>query len=151
VSVVRSEAPGLGAVLRGWDVHVAAAGRLTPWDGSPPRADRSQNNLWCRTAPDADWALDVTLSDGDGEAWVYRRDPSVRVPWAEAVLRDPAGVPYLAPELQLLHKSARPRTKDDADAAVVVPLLDAGRARRLARLLPPAHPWQAILELRRRP
>jgi hypothetical protein len=51
------------------------------------------------------WCLDVTLAEGDSEAWVYRRDPRIRVPWPQAVLSTADGVPYLAPELQLLFKS----------------------------------------------
>ncbi len=37
------------------------------------------------------------------------------------------GVPYLAPELQMLFKSTAIRPKDDLDAAPVIPRLDPGR------------------------
>ena len=46
--------------------------------------------------------LDVTIGEGSDENWICRRDPSVVVPWDLAVLRSSEGVPYLAPELQLL-------------------------------------------------
>ena len=52
------------------------------------------------------------------------------------------GVPYLAPELQLLFKSTGRRPKDDFDAPQVIPELGPERRDRLARLLPVDHPWQ---------
>ena len=65
-------------------------------------------------------AGDSTLTVGAGHAeehWVYRRDPTVTRPWEEAVLHTPeTGIPYLAPDLQLLFKSKDHRPKDDEDA-----------------------------------
>lgn len=121
VGIVRRDAPELRGVLPGWDIHLAAAGRLHPWDGRPLSPDPAdhENNLWCRPSPVEPWAIDVTVSEGDATHWIYRRDPSRRVPWAEAVLRTADGVPYLAPELQLLFKSVDPRPKDLIDAAEV--------------------------------
>ncbi len=55
------------------------------------------------------------------------------------------GVPYLAPELQLLFKSKGLRLKDDLDAGEVVPELDARRRAQLSRLLATGHPWQRLL------
>ena len=131
-------------MLVGWDVQVAAAGRLSPWPGSTPRAEASQNNLWCRESADRPWCLDVTVGDGDEECWIYRRDPTVRVRWDEAVLRSEGGIPYLAPELQLLFKSKDVRPKDDIDAHEVIPELTGDRRRKLRDLLPDDHPWQAL-------
>jgi hypothetical protein len=90
--------------------------------------------------------LDTAIGDGTAEEWVYRRDPSIRRPWAEAVLTTPHDVPYLAPELQLLFKSEvrNLRPKDDLDAEEVVPRLSPARREALAGLLPADHPWQAI-------
>ena len=41
-----------------------------------------------------------------------------------AVLLSEQGIPYLAPEIQLLFKSKNNRTKDDGDATEVIPALD---------------------------
>ena len=35
--------------------------------------------------------MDVTIGEGDDEAWAYRRDPSFRLPWKDAVLRTAVG------------------------------------------------------------
>ena len=105
-------------------------------------ADRHENNLWCRPEPGGPWCLDVTVGEGTDDEGIYRRDHDVRAPWSEAVLVTPDGIPYLAPELQLLFKSTRPRPKDDVDARQVIPILEGDRRARLSRLLPQRHPWQ---------
>ena len=145
VSILRADAYALPEVLVGWDCEVAADGTLTPWSGSPLSAQASQNNVWCRRAPDQPWCVDVTISDGDDTCWIYRRDPTLRVLWEDAVLKNDLEIPYLAPELQLLFKSKNNRSKDDRDAAEVIPELSVERQQRLRLLLPNAHPWQVLL------
>jgi hypothetical protein len=82
---------------------------------------------------------------GQDEHWIYRRDPSVRVPWDVAVLRTAGGVPYLAPALQLLYKSTGRRPKDEVDAAEVIPALDARQRSLLSQLLDANDPWRRHL------
>ena len=81
--------------------------------------------------------LDVTIGEGSDDRWIYRRDPSVRVSWAMAVLRTDEGILYLAPELQLLYKSKDIRWKDDVDAAEVIPGLDARQRNLLLAIADP--------------
>lgn len=147
IGVLRQDAPGVHALLHGWDLHVAAAGQLSPWHGEPLDEHRQHNNVWGRTAPAEPWCLDLTIGTGTADEWIYRRDPSMRLPWHTAVLETDRGVPYLAPDLQLLFKSKQPRPKDDLDAATVIPHLDAVRRERLRRWLPDDHPWQWWLRL----
>ncbi|MCB0958406.1 MAG: hypothetical protein KDB04_02645 [Acidimicrobiales bacterium] len=144
VGIRRTDLGALPALLAGWDLHVAAAGRLSPWHGEPLEAARHQNNVWCRRASGAPWSLDVTVGDGSAQEWIYRRDPSVRVPWNRAVLETADGIAYLAPELQLLYKSSAPRSKDDVDATEVIPDLDPRQCSFLARRLAPDHPWHRL-------
>lgn len=151
ISVLRHDAGLLFETLPGWDIHLAAAGVLTPWDGSPLSADRSENNLWCRPSAEDSWSLDITISDGDQDQWIYRRDPTIRRDWPEAVLITKDGVPYLAPELQLLFKSKDVRPKDGVDAEVVIPSLTPRRRALLRSLLTTAHPWQEVIEERSGP
>ncbi|QSB15122.1 hypothetical protein JQS43_01720 [Natronosporangium hydrolyticum] len=145
VGVVRTDLPQLYDFLTGWDVHIAAAGVLTPWRGEPLQLDQHQNNLWCRRAPDGPWILDITIGEGSDQHWIYRRDQSVQVPWETAVLTTTDGVPYLAPELQLLYKSKGLRAKDEADAAEVIPYLDGRQRDLLEGELAADHPWQRRL------
>jgi hypothetical protein len=60
------------------------------------------------------------------------------------VRRTDAGLPYLAPEIQLLYKSRNPRPRDESDFRLIAPRLD-GDARAwlndaLART-DPGHAW----------
>jgi len=111
VGILRDHALAIIEVLPGWDIEIASSGVLTPWRGSALLAHASQNNLWCRKGPEQPWCIDITIGEGDREFWVFRRDPTIRIPWPEAVLRsDPEGaVPR--PDLQLLFKSKDPRPK----------------------------------------
>ena len=145
IGIVRSDLKELHALLIHWDLHVAAAGQLTPWRGEPLEVARHQNNLWCRLTAHGPWVLDVTIGEGSNENWIYRRDPTVQVPWDMAVLRTAEGIPYLAPELQLIYKSKGLRSKDDTDATEVIPSLNARQRAMLSRLLGTDHPWQRRL------
>lgn len=144
VSVLRHDSAALREALGDWDIHVASAGTLSPWTGSTALAEGNQNNLWCRRSPDRPWCLDVTIGDGNEDVWIYRRDPALRVRWDDAVLRSEEGIPYLAPELQLLFKSKHVRPKDDLDAAEMIPELSEARRLRLGQLLPDDHRWQVL-------
>ena len=85
----------------------------------------------------------------------YRADlaviPTVVIggPLAQLTCRTPDGVPFLAPEVQLLYKATdAPRPKDEADLAAVLPRLGAERREWLAAALRqyrPRHPWLARL------
>ena len=45
VSLVRRDCPALRRLLAGWEIYIAAAGRLTPWRGEEPKEERHENNL----------------------------------------------------------------------------------------------------------
>ena len=115
------------------------------WPSDVLEAGLHQNNLWCRRSTDGPWQLDVTIGEGDEERWIYRRDPRIWLPWSQAVLRTASGVPYLAPELQLLFKAKNPRPRDDVDAQVVIPMLDEAQRDRLRSMLPSSHRWHSRL------
>jgi len=142
VGIQRSEVSLLAETLVGWDLHRASNGVLTLWGGEPvEQVVDAASNIWCRRTPEEPWALDVLIGEGSSTEWVFRRDYSVRRPWQEAVLATNDGMPYLAPEIQLLFKSKQVRAKDQMDAAHVIPQLDADRQRWLQDLLPPGHEW----------
>jgi len=145
VSFLRADAPAVLELLVGWDIQVAAAGVLSPWSGRPLDALMHENNLWARPSPDSPWALDMTISDGDNDRWIYRRNRAITRAWDQAVLREPVGkVPYLAPELQLLFKSVNVRAKDQVDADEVIPNLPPDRASLLFDALPNGHEWRQL-------
>lgn len=143
VGVCRQDLNALHRHLAGWDLHVAAAGVLSSWNGRPLSAERHENNIWARRTPSSPWALDITVGGGDDNRWWSRRDPTIRLPWADAVL-DAEGIPFLAPHVQLLMKSKTVRPKDQLDAEVVIPSLDLEQRSWLMQHLSRDHPWQAI-------
>jgi len=131
----------------GWDLHVAAGGRLRPW------RDREwlgagANSVWCRPAPSAPWRLQLMFADSDNDDWVFRRNPAIVRPLETIGLRTADGMPYLTPSLQLLFKAKAPRPKDIADFSAVLPELgDADRAwlASAPAATHPGHPWLARL------
>jgi hypothetical protein len=131
--------------LKDWEMYVAAAGRLLRWDGGPLRPGRSENNVWLRRSSDSPWAFDLNVGRGSEEQWIYRLDALVTRLWDTAVLRTRSGVPYLAPDLQLLFKSKDLRPKDHADAERVIPVLDKRERAFIAVHLVADHPWHRFL------
>lgn len=145
ISICGSDTGPLRSYLAEWDIYVAADGVLTPWDGQLLDPAKHQNNLWCRETTDGPWRFDVPVGDGDATEWIYRRDRKIRLPWNEAVISAPNGVPYLTPELALLFKSKNLRAKDTLDARETIPTLGLVHLRRLKLLQNADHHWQRLL------
>jgi hypothetical protein len=135
--------------FRGWDLHKTGGAKLTPW----PRGEflpPGINQIWCRRTPDAAWSLEIMLMEAGAQGWYHRRTPAVGGRIEALGLKTRAGIPYLAPEIQLLYKAGDARrSKDEADFNEVLPLLnDQQRAwlqRALALRFPSGHPWIARL------
>ena len=153
IGILRGDQPALFDALAGFEVHLARDGRLrelTPAERKTGMLGPDHHCLWCRPRGASDWALEVLLNDGgrgpDGQEWIFRREPAVRRPLREIVERSPTGLPYLAPEVQLLFKAKQPREKDEQDFALALPALsDARRAwlRGALAIAHPGHPWIA--------
>lgn len=147
VEILRRDQLEVRCHLEGWDLHSAARGVLRPWEPGE-LLGTGVNSVWCRRSPGEGWALQIMLADARDDAWVYRRTPAVTRPLGEVGLTTPDRTPYLAPEIQLLYKSASPRPKDKGDFELVLPRLCPARRRWLARALSradPEHPWLAQL------
>ncbi len=142
VGIVRMDADALRDHLAGWDIQIAAAGELSAWTGGVLTAAKSQNNLWCRREAGGPWELDLLVGEGTADEWIYKRDPELRRSWSDVILGSEDGVPYLAPEVQLLFKSKGQRPKDDVDAQLVIPRLSEDRRAWLMAHLPDGHDWR---------
>ena len=64
----------------------------------------------------------MNIDPGTDETWMCRRNVMITRPMSSAVRRTGDGIPYLAPELQLLMKAKRCEPRDEADFANVVTL-----------------------------
>ena len=122
VGIFRKDAQSQLAALRDWDVFEAKNGVLSPLAaGDAPGAD--VNSLWCKRTSAPHWELELMLDNSEGEEWVFRRDARIARPISGAIRRNPQGVAYLAPEIQLLYKARAIRPQDQADFDRVVPHL----------------------------
>ena len=125
-----------------WEFFEAEKGHLYRITRHEPRAE--VNCLWGRTIGSSHWELELLLDDCDGDCWVFRRNRTIRRPFALAVSANSRQIPYLAPEIQLLYKSHQPRAQDDFDFQSVFPRLeDEPREWLHAALIQtsPHHPW----------
>ena len=148
VGLLRADQQAVFAALADWELFSARDGELRPLKRGAS-LEPEEHGLWCRPGAALPWGLELMLNEHRGDTWVYRRDPRVERPLGELLLRDARGIPYLAPEVQLLFKSKGRREKDTHDLEAVLPMLEDSRREWLAaqlRLLDPAHPWRARLE-----
>jgi len=133
------------AHLRGWDLFRIREDAWEPWaDGDVVALPEFQ--LQARAPEPGGRAFDLFLNPREGDEWVSRRHAGLRVPaaaiveWSAGHGADPAGIPFLAPEIQLLYKAKYHRPKDDADFAVALPRLDGRRRAWLRAALEVHHP-----------
>jgi len=134
-------------VLAGWEHFcVDPPGTLRPWlEGE--HLHEPIHDVWCRPTAADPWRLALMLNPSRGETLVYRRDPRISRP-VSSLTFERNGIPYLAPEIQLLFKSKGLRERDELDFRDSAPLLAASQRAWLAtalRLTSPAHPWLARL------
>ncbi|MFG2716890.1 nucleotidyltransferase domain-containing protein [Streptomyces sp. NPDC048416] len=146
VLVLRRDQVLVHELLANWEVYVAdppGQGELRPWRPGeflqPPLHD-----IWCRRTSEAPWSLQLMLDEAEGTQWVSRRTSEIRLPIDQLGHTSAAGIPYLAPKVQLFYKAKATRDKDETDFEAVLPLLDAPARAWLAdaiALIAPNHPW----------
>lgn len=145
VEVLRRDQLAVQEYLAGWDLHTASDGVLQSW----PRGERLAEGIsgvWGRPSRDAPWAVDLMFAESEDDLWVYRRHRSITRPLDQLGLCTAEGIPFLAPEIQLLYKSRAPRAKDRADFEQVLPRLSLEARRWLAGALAEEHPGQPWLD-----
>lgn len=149
VGVLRCDSLQLLSALSNWEIFESQDGSLAQLrHGMAPRQD--VNSLWCRPPGSMLWNMEVLLDTGDTEFWAFRRQPQIRRPLTEVIRRTPDGLPYLAPEIQLLYKARAPRPRDQDDFAYVVQHLDAPARLWLQeslRATQPGHAWLTALDV----
>jgi len=143
IGILRRDAVGILSNLPSWEFFEAKNGellRLLP--GTLPRPE--VNSLWGRPIGSELWVTELLLDEADGDKWLFRREPRISRPISTITRRDPRGIPYLTPEIQLLYKARASRPRDFGDFKVVLPLLDTGARLWLQRSLmdfDPKHEW----------
>jgi len=149
VAILRRDQPALAELLKGWDVHLAEGGVLTPWKAGDWLEGGARHQFWVRPTPTSPWALEVLLEEDDAGRWVYRRDPAVSLPLERFGCVSGDGAPYVAPEVALLYKSNRlDEERNRADFEAAASAMDDGRRAWLKaalRLTDPKNLWIARL------
>jgi hypothetical protein len=150
VLVLRRDQALARDLLADWDLYVAdppGQGQLRPWrsgESLPPPL----HDIWCRRTPTAPWSVQLMLDEAEGNQWISRRAPQIRLPIEQLGRTSPTGTPYLAPEVQLFYKAKATRDKDETDFEAVLPLLDPSQRAWLAdaiKVIAPDHPWRLRL------
>ena len=154
VQILRRDQHAIRELLQAWDVQAAHPTTrpeewpLRAWEAGTVLSS-AVHDIWCRPSKTGPWALQLMLAEADRDHWQFRRDARLVRPLATLGSRTADGIPYLAPEIQLLYKAKEPRPKDEADFARALPLLDPERRSWLTQALSPVHPghrWLRWLE-----
>lgn len=149
VLLPRRDQLAVQAVLAGWEWWAAdPPGTLRPWlpgEILPAHV----HDIWCRPGPAEPWRVQFMLDDMEGDDWVFRRDPRIRLPLDRLGKVSGDGVPYVVPQVQLLYKSKSRRPKDEQDFEAALPVLGADQRSWLTETITLAegadHPWAVRL------
>ncbi len=145
IAILRRDQDALARLLDGWDIHVAAAGVLTPWKAGDWLEGGKRWQIWARPAPDAPWALEILFEEANANRWLYRRNRAVSLPLKHFGRVADDRTPYVTPEVALLYKSNRlTLDKNRADFEVALPVMDAAAREWLKaalRLIDPENLW----------
>ena len=83
----------------------------------------------------------------DGDTWICRREPAIRMPYARLIEWTDDGIPYGRPEVILLFKAKHSQLeKNERDLAATLPRLDGERRAWLRDALARVHPGHAWLD-----
>jgi hypothetical protein len=101
--------------------------------------------LWCRSSPTRPWAFELLFSDSEGGDWLFRRNHSIRKPFAAITGWTSEDIPYLIPEIVLLFKAKTASPADQADLQNCMPLISkedrAWLQEAIALTYGVDHPW----------
>ncbi|ULL18363.1 hypothetical protein DVH26_30195 [Paenibacillus sp. H1-7] len=134
---------------RDWMLYRAEDGKLSLWEDGEYL--NSTHDVWVTKNDESPWAYQLMIIDTEDDYWIYKRDKSIRKPMAEMILKTVDGIPYLRPEIQLLHKagSSKVREKDYIDFQTMLPSLlhqeKAWLKSSLNRQFPEGHDWVGFL------
>jgi aminoglycoside-2''-adenylyltransferase len=141
VAVPNSRFDELAGVLAPYEVCV-----ITGQPEATPLADARDrlmdtHQTWIREPATGKWRVDFFREPSDGDTWICRREPAIRLPYELVIERTDDGIPYGRPEIILLFKAKHSaQEKNRADFAAVLPRLDTGRREWLRDALERVHP-----------
>jgi hypothetical protein len=105
------------------------------------------HQTWIREPATGKWRFDVFREPSDGDTWICRREPALRMPYSRLIERTADGIPYGRPEVVLLFKARHAhQEKNRADLEAALPSLGGDRRAWLRDALERVHPGHEWLE-----
>lgn len=142
IAIPAASFPEVRARIPGYVFDAAGDGRI--WEDAAPEALAITHQTWLRDPVTGHYVLDIFREPHDGELWICRRDPTIRLPYSRIIQHTVDGIPYQAPVLALLFKAKHLRPKEQGDFDKTLPLMTPNQRDTLAGLLArvhPGHPW----------
>ena len=140
IAVPESEHAAIVDALAGFEHFAIRDGLAAPVSAE---SLEGTHQTWVRERRTGIWRVDVIREPWEGDVWICRRNPSIRLPGSKVIARTADGIPYQQPEIALLFKAKHTRDKDEADFENVLPLLGLDRRAWLASALKRVHPGHA--------
>ena len=145
--ILREHAPSLFPYFSDWDIQIAIPGehRLEPCTSIQ---DTLAPRYGLHLRRDTEF-VEILLTDRTGDRIPFRRDPEIFIDYDRFANWDANGLPYVAPEWQLLYKAKEGRDKDLADFQTHAPLLDDPAKQWLLQALAkhlPHSDWVPLLQ-----
>jgi hypothetical protein len=149
IAVPNTRFDELAPVLEGFEIFVITdRAEATPLAEARARL-MDTHQTWIREPATGKWRFDVFREPSDGETWICRREPAIRMPYSRLIERTDDGIPYGRPEVVLLFKARHShQEKNGADFEAVLPRLDGERRAWLRDALGrvhPGHEWLGAL------
>lgn len=147
LEMFRGDRDVLFDVFDGWEMFVVSEGNRHRWHRAMT-LDPKVFGVWGRPSAASPWAVEIMLADGDGDEWRFRRDNEISFPRGRLTHTTADGIAYCVPEVQLLFKAKKHRTKDDADMVRCLHRLDRVQREWLLEALgrsEPGHPWCELI------
>lgn len=149
IQILRKDQLAVQEHFSGWQLFKTNQPGLASW----PKGEFLNspiNSVWARRDDKSPWVLDIKLMETEQDCWVYRRLPSIRGKISELGSTTDGGIPYIAPEIQLLYKSGANTDKDRFDLERTLSQLHPAKIKWLLDCLhmqnPSGHEWVGIIE-----
>ncbi|MBA3826334.1 MAG: aminoglycoside adenylyltransferase [Ktedonobacterales bacterium] len=154
VQILRRDHHAVRSLFQSWDVQAALPPpRDENWPFRPwhinEELDLAVHDIWCRPTSTQPWALQLMIADTHDDLYICRRSSAIVRSVATLGRITTEGIPYLAPEIQLLYKAKGLRPKDEDDFTQTLPFLNQERRcwlKDALSLISPHHPWLSRLE-----
>lgn len=159
VAILRQHAELFRRELADWEIGVAMSWTGVPgdsqrvlewWEPGTPLPEKAEA-IWCRPRGQELFIFELLFNSADETTWHFKRDHSIALSLVGFGLETKGGIPFVTPEVVLLHKATSIAfdEEDTQDFHAALPLMNEsqrGWLRDALQGLKPDHPW--IVELR---